>query len=139
MAEFETKQTIGPNQEKWLKALESGEFKQGMENLQSINDQACCCLGVACRIFELPVKEFNVQGSTSVYSFGKQLERQYAPPEIIELLGLYDKCGDVRGFHEIEEFSGRRTLVGANDDAIPFTDIAAAIRKHPHQFFRSPR
>lgn len=44
--------------EKWLDALENGEFKQGTGYLQDRNTLGYCCLGVACRIENL---EANLQ------------------------------------------------------------------------------
>jgi hypothetical protein len=36
--------------EKWLKALRSGEYKQGEDLLYNPKEQSYCCLGVACVI-----------------------------------------------------------------------------------------
>lgn len=35
---------------KWLKALRSGEYKQGKGLLYSSKDDSYCCLGVACKV-----------------------------------------------------------------------------------------
>lgn len=43
-------------QEKWLTALESGNYKQGIDYLRSLDD-TYCCLGVACEVMGIePVK-----------------------------------------------------------------------------------
>lgn len=39
---------------RWIKALRSGEYKQGRRVLNSVDDDKYCCLGVAC---ELLVKD----------------------------------------------------------------------------------
>jgi len=35
---------------KWIRALRSGEFKQGLGRLQEIGTSNYCCLGVACKV-----------------------------------------------------------------------------------------
>ena len=46
---FITKCKLDPSvKEKWVKALRSGEFKQGTGNL--FYDKAYCCLGVVCKL-----------------------------------------------------------------------------------------
>jgi hypothetical protein len=42
--------TLNPNAEKWVQALESGRFKQGAHVLHRKEDDARCCLGVACAL-----------------------------------------------------------------------------------------
>lgn len=44
---------------KWLEALRSGKYKQGKEYLELTNDDGVvtnCCLGVLCRILDVPAK-----------------------------------------------------------------------------------
>lgn len=43
--------------EKWVKALRSGNYKQGKESLYTEHTNSFCCLGVACAItYKGPVK-----------------------------------------------------------------------------------
>jgi len=49
--------------EKWLKALRSGEYKQG-EGYLLINN-TLCCLGVGCKVLNIPDKNINNWGSPS--------------------------------------------------------------------------
>ena len=36
----------------WVKALRSGKYRQGTHVLRSPVDETCCCLGVACDLYE---------------------------------------------------------------------------------------
>ena len=40
--------------DKWVNALESGLFKQGRFVLHNTKEDSYCCLGVLCRVLELP-------------------------------------------------------------------------------------
>lgn len=89
------KQALGPNQEKWLKALESGEFKQGSRRLENLADGSRCCLGVACAIFDEPriVTEAGIVmfGSESCGSSGVLSQR------LLRELALISRGGACRG------------------------------------------
>ncbi len=37
---------------KWVKALRSGEYKQGYDRLQNPETKGYCCLGVLCKVYE---------------------------------------------------------------------------------------
>lgn len=41
---------LGPNQQKWINALKSGEYEQCDGSLEDSNGY--CCLGVACKVAE---------------------------------------------------------------------------------------
>lgn len=41
--------------EKWIKALNSGEFKQGKYKLHDEEEDVYCCLGVLCKITDGPL------------------------------------------------------------------------------------
>lgn len=50
--------TLTAVQERWLKALESDEYEQGMRYLCTQNgDDQFCCLGVACELYVTAHKE----------------------------------------------------------------------------------
>ena len=63
-------------QERWLQALESGEYKQGKTYLCSIGDygdKSYCCLGVACHLLGVPEQKRNNRiGYTNAYIYLKQ-------------------------------------------------------------------
>lgn len=118
-----TLQPLGPNQEKWLKALESGDFKQMQQCLMAGNSY--CCLGVGCVVMGLVP-----QCDGGDWSFAG--EREAAPDEFVEFVGLHNKYGYSKG----KVFSG---LVSLNDNGTTFPEIAAIIRRDPSVYFREPR
>lgn len=136
-------QKLTERQEAWVKALQSGKYKQGGEFL--CQEKKFCCLGVACEI----APEFKDYGSFyEDYSTLDPDEDEYAPPEIVEALKLHSKEGLVEEEHRISFFKAmesvgyrgpqRNTLASYNDsyDAT-FKQIAAAIRKVPQAIFTS--
>lgn len=99
---------------KWLKALRSGEYKQGQENLNK--DNAFCCLGVLC---DLHAEEVNGK-----WISGKYLGSSSLLPHIVsEWAGLLD--------NEDEEaiiYKGKcKYLTSANDNGYSFKQIANII------------
>jgi len=123
------KQKLGPNQEKWLKALESGKYKQGKGYLCRIDNgkPEYCCLGVAAKVFLGEGKQLK----TKKYISWKN-NFQSAPVKVQQLLQLYDKYG--AGAPTYDDWS----LVDLNDEGFTFKQIAKMIRKNPDAFFKKP-
>jgi len=117
------KQKLGPNQRKWLKALESGKFKQGKEVLRSI-DNKFCCLGVACELFKSSEPE--LVGGSYDYS-GEGIT---APAFVVEALRLRGNVGDHRDQDQKCEH-----LAALNDGGKRFKTIAKIIRADPAAYF----
>ena len=86
---------------KWIKALESGRYKQTQENLEL--DGRYCCLGVLC-------KTMRIDPQTAKNSFCHELLSE----SFLEKVGLR------------EEEQSR--LAGMNDKGNSFMEIAAYIR-----------
>jgi hypothetical protein len=127
---MEAKQELGPNQEKWLQALESGDYKQGMGNLHVVlgYGELFCCLGVGCAVFDLPREQLE----TVVLYDGV---RDYAPEALVKALGLHSSAGSMF-FHG----TVGGNLAAMNDSGnYPFKVIAATIRNNPAVFFVEPR
>ena len=128
-----SKQALGPNQEKWLAALESGQFKKGIGWL--CRDEKYCCLGVACVVAGLR-GEYDVE---CVEFGGCQKD---APYDVVRFLALRGPSGN------IEKEVGDLSMVGehyvkyltdANDRGASFADIATFCREHPEAVFTEPR
>jgi len=109
---------FSPEQEKWLQALESGEWKQCRRKLDDGNG-GHCCLGVALKV---------VPG----------IERDSDAPETLDsstardVLHLLDGAGEIQG----ERWGGNIAyLTTANDEGKTFAEIAAFIRANPPQVF----
>ena len=107
----------------WTDALRSGEYTQGQERLKTINpDGSCshCCLGVLCEIEGLPQERFGL--SLRFINSGTYL------PD-----GLALKFGSDEGvFEEIGMpfLAGFNSIAQANDNGVPFSEIADHLDKY---------
>lgn len=101
---------------KWIKALRSGEYKQGENQLHNQFDNTYCCLGVACRIMH-PRKELNSGVISSALSNLKGVK----VPEILK--GEFDSTYD--DYNPLVE-----KLVNMNDGGKSFKVIANWIEKN---------
>lgn len=122
-------QPLGPNQERWLRELETTDKKQGKKLLRSKDDKYCC-LGVGCELIGLTPKAPTEDG----YMYGADEDEWVAPDELIENLGLHDCCGYAK-----HPFEHRQDIAGLNDTGKTFKEIAAIIRADPSMYFREPR
>lgn len=132
----EAKQAIGPNQEKWLKALESGEYVQCQGTLGLVDKdgtESNCCLGVACRVLG-SVRHVSDHGTVTYDGCMGAPSDDFA----LDVLGLKSQQGDFRGCDH--ELNGRLCLTEANDyGEATFAQIAAFCREYPEAVFREPR
>jgi hypothetical protein len=105
-------------QEKWLAALESGEYKQGIGCLGT-PESGLCCLGVLC-----VVAGINFDDGAFFPSY-----------EVRDAALLRSNTGETSKrfmLHGVE----CNSLPDANDNAkASFAEIAAAIRANPENFF----
>jgi len=121
---------IGPNQERWLTALETTELPQGRNRLWSPNGY--CCLGIACVVF----------GDSRPVGLG--LEDH---PHVVEALALLNHKGDATNGISDEaldrmnqlgiEYPGLTSL--NDDDELTFRQIASIVREFPELYFEEPR
>lgn len=114
---------LGPNQLKWLEAMESGEYRQGFGVLYSTIESAYCCLGVAKKVLDLP--------EDSIYC----LEKSYREIGLKSSEGMFCqfvKKASADGDGDISYDS----LVSLNDsEEFSFKDIAQIIRDNPENVF----
>lgn len=111
-------------QEKWLKALESGEYQQG--SCQLFDGSSYCCLGVACCVMGLQkgANCFFAEG----YPFGGDLAFG-----TYRALGLRTPSGRFATPH-----NDCYSLIDMNDSGkYTFVAIAAYIRANPENVFES--
>lgn len=120
---------LGPNQIKWIEALESGNYKQDKSFLcrtsSDDGNKYYCCLGVACELFlgEGIVDEYD-------FSYSWQEEERFAPPKIIDILALRSRSGVALDVYKFEK------LIALNDDFNKsFKEIAQILRENPEQYF----
>ena len=119
---------LGPNQLRWLAALESGSYAHGQVRLHTVNENFCC-LGVAAKIFK--------PDDVVVCQIGNRYEYagspSHAPIYVVNALALRDEYGT--------EIGRRSSLVTINDhpDTISFAPVIAALREAPERYFIEPR
>ena len=90
----------------WVRALRSGEFKQGRGALNC--DGALCCLGVACEVHRRLVTKSAPWDESGVYlKYDAHL-----PPEVQAWLGLASEEGE---------------LIEALQPDVPFTRVRASL------------
>lgn len=114
-------------QEKWLQALESGEYKQGSGAL--VKDNCFCCLGVACELFIPETKTFD--GIYVQYGTTNDSYHGVAPYSVVDLLNLNSQNGEIK----YSEIGGVDSLAELNDRGSNFASIAAFIRANPEKVF----
>lgn len=130
---------LGPNQERWLKALESGEWEQCNGVLHRTKPEGgykkgFCCLGVACELFKTPAIKSYVEPQSSREIYDGQAN--WAPGYVIAALGLFSTEGNPSS--DIE-YRGWDSLAALNDADRSFQQIADVVRADPGMYFREPR
>lgn len=132
-------QKLGPNQEIWIQALESGKYPQGKRNLN--NNGRFCCLGVACEIFshDLRLKRtsalpfFSQDYSDVAISYANEEDPEpcfsLAPISVVRKLALIDEAGHINDYLEYA------SLASMNDNGLKFAAIAKFIRENPEKVF----
>lgn len=118
------KQVLGPNQERWLAALESGEFRQGQYRLRTPSvdgPDKFCCLEVAAELF-CDHYEHSHQSCPGPAQDALAFESSSAA--LFTGLRMHDKW---------------RFLTDANDGGVTFAEIAAFCRANPSAVFTEPR
>jgi hypothetical protein len=122
--------------EKWIAALESGDYEQGTVTLRTV-DGRYCCLGVLCELaIEAGVK---VEKSTDVvgrtwYNDGVNMEQSVPPPAVLMWAGLpINKPNPEVSGYQVEDGDGIVTyesLAEINDYTnAGFAGIAKIIRE----------
>jgi hypothetical protein len=119
---------LNKNAQKWVEALESGEFKQGRGALSRDGDY--CCLGVAC---ELAIREgvkVKKEAATKENYAKYDGEEYFLPEKVRKFFGLKTDRGTL---------PDGETLAQKNDGTYgekhSFKDIAAIIRSKPKGLF----
>jgi len=88
---------------KWVKALRSGAYHQGRENL--LYDGKYCCLGVLCRIAGAPLHR--IKESTMPQGVGPTYDKLLRPDTQNKLASMNDGSGVFAGkaktFREIAD------------------------------------
>jgi hypothetical protein len=117
--------------QKWIKALRSGEYKQGYNRLASPGDMYCC-LGVACELYmkEFPEKlskKWSPLGNYEYYEEGGFPMTGGLPLVVRDWLGL-ERCNG--GYQDKDDIDREISLAHYNDaEKYTFDQIADVIEK----------
>lgn len=129
---MDTKKTLTEAQERWVAALESGNYKQGHTHLRQ--DDYYCCLGIACEVFreELGLRVDRDRDGCTRYNH----QSVYLPYKVVQHLRLRPGAalvGPLRPeFQPVEQ-----VLAGLNDSGnYDFLAIAGFIRDNAERIFR---
>lgn len=112
--------------EKWVEALESGEYEQTTGALQ--DNHGFCCLGVLCDVairegLEVEVKSYCDCGDELCDSISYDEAVEVLPSSVQEWAGL-TSCDPSVGV----DGDGKDSLAELNDAGLSFPDIADLIR-----------
>lgn len=125
---------LGYKQEKWLKALESGKYKQGSGCLCNSKDdiKSYCCLGVGAAILG---KEFyQREASTQLAVDGS--EEFLEGYEELGLIGAAGEFCEPTLIHDADEVPRvQDSLAGLNDASFSFQYIAKYMRENSDNVF----
>lgn len=110
------------SQEKWLEALESGEYKRCTSQLCEVNiktgEEKYCCLGVACELMVGKKKQYRDEDS-SIKSYDG--EECFLPGYVAKKLRFKE--------------NSQQELTCMNDNGKTFKQIAKYIRNNPEKVF----
>ena len=109
--------TINSNAQKWVEALRSGGYKQGVGCLYDSHHDKYCCLGVACKVYEKETGDNLGVGSRSTL---------IGYPQVKDWLSLRTNCASYIN----------NSLINLNDDdELSFSEIADVIESNPEGLF----
>ena len=134
---------LNRNAQAWVRALRSGEYKQGIGVLR--RNDTYCCLGVACDLYmKAENKGAWIQPSNeranSYFVVGDDAKDGTLPKAVVEWLGLEKGNNRVeyRDIYAPKLFFGKyQSLLGANDGGMSFNAIANAIETHAKGLFKN--
>lgn len=113
--------------QRWLKALRSGDYRQGINQLRNEKDQFCC-LGVLCNLHAKAHPKLSKTQTNPMSYFG---EEGLLPIQVQVWAGLSHADPEITD----EELGFTVNLSSLNDGAglrepMPFNQIADIIEKH---------
>lgn len=131
------KQELGPNQKRWIEALESGEYAQTCEVLRDAD--GFCCLGVAVDV--LAPERWTGSGDVfTVEGDDDDPQTSYSvslPESLVDELAMHGREGHVK-----DDPDGYESMLcsAMNDQyRMSFAEIARVLRRDAHLYFKEPR
>lgn len=117
---------------KWVEALRSGRFKQGMGSLahESEGQTLYCCLGVACEVYRenggvLSKRRDDLLGADE-WEYGADHDTTGLPTKVAKALGITNAAELVSKTRTVMR---RLDLADVNDSGGTFEDIARIIEQ----------
>lgn len=104
--------------DKWIAALESGQYEQAQNFLY--DGKGYCCLGVLCKIIGRNFKP--TDGITNHYAVEGTTNDSFLPSSVVFEVGMRSSSGEVR--------KQNTSLAAMNDGNRSFFDIANVIREN---------
>lgn len=105
--------------EKWIAALESGEYEQGQGSLRK--DGKFCCLGVLCEVAIQEGVEVTVTHNSEIDKYYYEGNGAVLPETVLDWADMYSVWG---------RFGDGDDLADLNDAGVSFADIANVIREN---------
>lgn len=122
---------MNANAEKWVDALNSGDWAQASMRLhwrviEGIIEDRFCCLGVACKLYQDEVGDLQTRQNGSEIKYDGMSGA--LPAKVREWLGLRTPTGIIPG-------DDPTSLTGYNDSGMSFKEIADIIEGEPKGLF----
>lgn len=121
--------------ELWVKALNSGKFKQGegalKKKVSGSNVAEFCCLGVLCDIVQKEVGGEWIGANGNSEAFATQLDERgdFLPAEVMDLVGMKSEDGEYTGVVIGPNEDEILSLASLNDSHYSFKEIAKIIKR----------
>jgi hypothetical protein len=129
---------------KWIKALRSGKFKQGMGTLKQYNSKGeaqYCCLGVLCELYNQDMKKNKKKTlPEKVYDNDCAFSHGYCrlggkmddlPKEVMKWAGMDNSMGRFyANYYDNNILGGENSLAELNDTGRKFKTISNIIEKN---------
>jgi hypothetical protein len=116
--------------ERWINALRSGDYKQGVGRLRSIDDRYCC-LGVLCDVVKSDLNldwEFSNDIAADSCKYKLLGSIDYLPQSVCSYVGLSSTQGNIKDPSIYDIDADYSTLAEINDsEALDFDAIANII------------
>jgi hypothetical protein len=123
---------------RWVKALESGLYKQGENYLVSPgkNSDKFCCLGVLCdmavrdKVIPAPGLVDPAMTGSDIPCYAYNGSNQTLPKKVMAYAGVSEECGKFIG-----QYGLTISLAELNDGGKSFKQIAKIIKSNPEGLF----
>jgi hypothetical protein len=129
-----TQELTGP-QQRWVEALESGEYRQSAGYLHA--QGGYCCLGVACEVYRRDGNNIHMRLIYRPHTRGRtHMQYDGASGELPVDVRQYFDLGSPEGHYDSDEDA--TSLINDNDSMHrTFPEIAQIIRSRPDYLFAS--